>query len=78
MAMADINAFYAGLGDALKRNYQGYAAFILTGNPDAAGHIGLRTSQRIKLFNGPIECRLLRFELYQGSRKQRYTSPDGQ
>jgi len=78
MGMADINAFYAGLGDALKRNYQGYAVFILTGNPDAAKHIGLRTSRRIKLFNGPIECRLLRFELYQGSRKQKYTSPDGQ
>ena len=76
MAMADINAFYTGLGDALKRNYQGYAAFILTGNPDAAKHIGLRTSRRIKLFNGPIECRLLRFELYQGSRKRKYTPPD--
>jgi len=75
MAVKDIEAFYESLGDVLKQKYEGYTAFILSGNPDAAGHIGLRTSRKMKLFNGPLECRLLRFELYKGSRKSKYQSP---
>jgi putative N6-adenine-specific DNA methylase len=72
IAIRDIESFYQSLGDVLKQKYDGYTAFILSGNPEAAGHIGLRTSRRIKLFNGPLECRLLRFELYKGSRKSKY------
>jgi len=69
---ADLKKLYREIGDTLKNNYQGYTAWIFTGNLDAAKYIGLRTSQRIKLFNGPIECRLLKFELYSGSRKLKY------
>jgi putative N6-adenine-specific DNA methylase len=76
IAVKDIEAFYESLGDILKQKYQGYTSFILSGNPEAAGHIGLRTSRRVKLFNGPLECRLLRFELYKGSRKSKYQSPE--
>lgn len=75
IAVKDIEAFYESFGDVLKQKYEGYTAFILSGNPDAAGHIGLRTSRKMKLFNGPLECRLLRFELYKGSRKSKYQSP---
>jgi len=65
----DIEGLYSMIGDTLKKSYDGYDAFIFTANHAAAKRIGLRTSQRIKLFNPPLECRLLKFEIYQGSRK---------
>ncbi len=69
MSVEDINNFYHSIGDAFKKNFSGYDAFIFTGNGPAAKHIGLRTSRRIEMHNGPIECRLLKFEMYKGSRK---------
>lgn len=54
---------YRQIGDTLKHRFGGYAAHVLTGNLEAAKHVGLRTSRRISLFNGPIECRLLRYEI---------------
>lgn len=69
MSVDDIRNFYGSIGDALKNNFTGYDAYIFTGNLDAAKHIGLRTSRRIAMYNGPIECRLLKFEMYKGTRK---------
>ena len=63
----DINALYSSMGDALKQNWQGYDAWIITSNPVAAKHIGLRASQKIKVFNGSLECRLLK---YDGSKRE--------
>lgn len=65
----DINLLYKNIGDTLKKNYQGYDAFVLTGNLEAAKNVGLKASRRIPLYNGPIECRLLKYELYRGSRR---------
>ncbi|WP_187261435.1 THUMP domain-containing class I SAM-dependent RNA methyltransferase [Pontibacter beigongshangensis] len=65
----DINLLYKQMGDTLKNNYQGFDAFILTGNLEAAKNIGLRTTRRTPLYNGAIECRLLKYELYRGSRR---------
>jgi len=65
----DINLLYKNIGDTLKNSYQGYDAFVLTGNLEAAKNVGLRASRRIPLYNGPIECRLLKYELYRGSRR---------
>lgn len=64
-----INDFYHEIGDFLKQKCNPGKASILTGNLEAAKNIGLRTSKKIKLYNGPIECRLLNFEMYQGSKK---------
>ena len=64
-----INDFYHEIGDFLKQKCSPGKASILTGNLEAAKNIGLRTSKKIKLYNGPIECRLLNFEMYQGSKK---------
>ena len=65
----DLERLYQSIGDTLKGHYTDYDAFIFTGNLPAAKKIGLRTSRRIHLFNGPLECRLLKFEMYRGSRK---------
>jgi putative N6-adenine-specific DNA methylase len=59
-----LQALYKKLGDTLKKSFQGYTAYVLTGNPQLASCIGLRPSRRIVLFNGPIECRLLKYEVY--------------
>jgi putative N6-adenine-specific DNA methylase len=66
---AEMDALYKTIGDALKTNFQGYEAFVFTGNLEAAKAIGLKVSRRIPLFNGPIDCRLLKYELYRGSRR---------
>lgn len=63
---AGLVGLYRSLGDVLKRRAAGSTAWLLVGNPDLAREIGLRPSRRIVLFNGPIECRLLRFDLYEG------------
>ncbi len=61
---SSVSALYKALGDTLKRRFAGFTAFVLTGNPDMVACIGLKASRRYVLFNGPIECRLLRYELY--------------
>jgi putative N6-adenine-specific DNA methylase len=66
---ADLATLYRAVGDALKHRASGATAWLLVGNRELAKSIGLRASRRIVLFNGPIECRLLRFDLYSGSRE---------
>jgi putative N6-adenine-specific DNA methylase len=69
LSVDDIQGSYHAIGDAFKKNFTNYDAFVFTGNASAAKNIGLRTSRRIQMYNGPIECRLLKFEMYRGSRK---------
>jgi len=59
-----IEQFYKKIGDSLKRNFIGSDAWFITGNLDALKHVGLKTSKRIVLYNGPIESRLVKYELY--------------
>jgi putative N6-adenine-specific DNA methylase len=60
---------YEGIGDFYKRQGPGYRGYVFTGNPELAKKIGLKTKRRIPFFNGDVECRLLEYELYTGSRK---------
>jgi putative N6-adenine-specific DNA methylase len=60
---------YSGIGDFFKQKGEGYTGYVFTGNPDLAKKVGLKASRRIKFFNSSIECRLLEYELYKGSRK---------
>ncbi len=62
---------YSLIGDFFKQKCQGYRGYVFTGNMDLAKRIGLRTKSRRVFHNGPIECRLLEYELYEGSRKGR-------
>jgi 23S rRNA (guanine2445-N2)-methyltransferase / 23S rRNA (guanine2069-N7)-methyltransferase len=70
MPVPRIEVFYRRIGDTLKQRFAGYTAWLLTGNLDAAKQIGLRPSRKLRLFNGSLECRLLRFDLYQGTRRR--------
>ena len=67
---AEMEALYKTIGDTLKTNFSGYDAYIFTGNQAASKRIGLKAARRMPLFNGPIDCRLLKYELYRGSRKE--------
>jgi 23S rRNA (guanine2445-N2)-methyltransferase len=55
---------YRRIGDALKHHWPGYTGYVFTGNREAAKFIGLKPGAKIRLFNGPIECRLLKFVMY--------------
>ncbi len=60
---------YKHIGDVLKNRFQGYEAWIITGNLEVAKFIGLRPSRKIILYNGPLESRFIKFEMYSGSKK---------
>lgn len=66
---AKLGEIYKAIGDFFKSRCLGYRGYIFTGNLDLAKRVGLRTKRRIPFYNGPIECRLLEYELYRGSRK---------
>jgi putative N6-adenine-specific DNA methylase len=57
---------YRALGDMMKQRAAGSTAWLLMGEHRLAREIGLRPSRKIVLFNGPIECRLARYELFDG------------
>lgn len=59
-----IEDFYKQIGDHLKQNFAQSEAWMFTGNLKALKHFGLKTSKKIILFNGPIESRLVKYELY--------------
>ena len=60
----DIFAFYKKIGDTFKHKYKGSTAWIISSGKDAMKHVGLKTSRKIVLFNGGLECRFCKFELY--------------
>jgi putative N6-adenine-specific DNA methylase len=67
---------YGRIGDFLKQKCQGYYGYIFTGNLDLAKKIGLKAKRRIEFYTSTIDCRLLEYELYQGSREARDTAND--
>jgi putative N6-adenine-specific DNA methylase len=60
----DLRELYCRIGDIMKKRCRGWTGFVLAGNLELAKYIGLKASRRFVLYNGAIECRLLRYELY--------------
>jgi putative N6-adenine-specific DNA methylase len=60
----ELRELYCQIGDIMKQRCRGWTGYVLTGNLELAKYIGLKASRRFVLFNGPIECRLLKYELY--------------
>lgn len=67
----DIPEFYKQIGDTLKQNYSKSEAWLITSDENAMKNVGLRASRKIKVFNGPLESRLLQFKIYEGTKKKR-------
>jgi len=67
--ISQLEETYKGIGDFFKQKCSGYKGYIFTGNFELAKKVGLRTRRKVPFFNSNIECRLLEYELYAGSRK---------
>ena len=65
----ELERFYREIGDTLKNNYPNTNAWFITANLESLKFVGLRPSRKIKLFNGSLEARLVKYEMYEGSKK---------
>ncbi len=65
----ELEETYSLIGDFLKKECKGYTGYIFTGNLNLAKKVGLKAKKRIEFYNGKIDCRLMEYELYSGSRK---------
>lgn len=72
----DLEAFYKEIGDTLKRKYAGWRAALLVAMDSPHKFIGLKPTRKIPLMNGSIECRLLIFDLYHGSKRASKNGPE--
>jgi putative N6-adenine-specific DNA methylase len=68
----ELERFYREIGDTLKNNYPNTNAWFITANQEALKFVGLRPSRKIKLFNGSLEARLVKYEMYEGTKKGKY------
>ncbi|MBQ2187894.1 MAG: methyltransferase [Bacteroidales bacterium] len=67
----DLINLYKGIGDALKKNFKGFEAWIISSNKDVMKLIGLKPSKKIDVYNGPLECKFEKFEIFEGSYKDK-------
>jgi putative N6-adenine-specific DNA methylase len=65
----ELRETYSRIGDFMKKNCKGYTGYVFTGNLDLAKKIGLKPKRKIEFYTGKIDCRLLEYELYSGSRR---------
>jgi putative N6-adenine-specific DNA methylase len=65
----ELEEVYARIGDFLKKKCKGYTGYIFTGNLELAKKIGLKTSKRTEFYSAKLDCRLLEYELYAGTRR---------
>ncbi len=68
----DMEEFYKNIGDTLKQGYPGTDAWFITSNLEALKHVGLRPSRKIHLVNAKLEARLVKYVMYEGSKKAKY------
>ena len=66
---AELENTYTLIGDFLKKKCGGYWGYIFTGNMNLAKRIGLKPKRKIEFYTSIIDCRLMEFELYEGSRR---------
>jgi 23S rRNA G2445 N2-methylase RlmL len=62
---------YGRIGDFMKKKCGGYTGYIFTGNLDLAKKIGLKASRRIEFYSAKLDCRLLEYELYSGTKRKK-------
>ena len=67
---AELEITYKRIGDFLKKKCKGFTGYIFTGNLELAKKIGLKPKRRMEFYTSKIDCRLLEYELYDGSREK--------
>ena len=71
----EMERFYREIGDTMKQNYPGTHAWFITANLEALKFVGLKPSRKIKLYNGSLEARLVKYEMYEGSKRTKFAAP---
>ncbi|MEO6819016.1 MAG: class I SAM-dependent RNA methyltransferase [Ginsengibacter sp.] len=66
----ELEETYSRIGDFMKKDCKGYAGFVFTGNFNLAKKVGLKAKRKIEFYNGKIDCRLLQYELYSGTKNK--------
>ncbi|TLV03238.1 THUMP domain-containing class I SAM-dependent RNA methyltransferase [Dyadobacter luticola] len=66
----ELEETYGRIGDFMKQKCGGYSGYVFTGNMELAKKIGLKARRRIEFYSGKIDCRLLEYELYEGTRRE--------
>ena len=66
---AELEITYKRIGDFMKKKCKGYTGYIFTGNLELAKKIGLKPKRRIEFYTSKIDCRLLEYELYSGTKR---------
>jgi putative N6-adenine-specific DNA methylase len=69
LSVDDVQRFYKRIGDTFKQNFKGFEAYVITSNAVGFKSLGLKTSSRMIVYNGGVECRFLKYELYEGTKK---------
>ncbi len=64
-----VEPLYEMIGDQLKHSFIGFKAYVFSASQDGFRKLSLKPSERIKLFNGALECELRCYEVYEGSKK---------
>nr|WP_294939134.1 THUMP domain-containing protein [uncultured Flavobacterium sp.] len=72
----EMERFYREIGDTLKQSYPGTNAWFITANLEALKFVGLKPSRKIKLFNGKLEARFVKYEMYEGSKRAKFQNND--
>ena len=75
--MEQAGDFFAQLATHWKRNYAGWTAWVLSPDAKLPGRMRLKETRRIPMWNGPIECRLFRFDMVAGSARGKADAPAG-
>ncbi len=69
LKLDDIEGFYKNIGDTLKHHYHNSSAWFITSDIEALKYVGLRTSRRIAIKNSDLDCKFVKYEIYEGSKK---------
>jgi len=69
--ISETDKLYSMIGSSLKHNFPGYRAWLITSDKESLKQIGLKPAVKIPLFNGSLECVLVKYELYQGTKKNK-------
>ena len=67
--VSELQIIYREIGDFFKKHCSGYMGYVFTGNLDLGKQVGLKPKRKIEFYNSKIDCRLLEFELYSGSKR---------
>lgn len=67
--LSKLEETYKQIGDFMKQKCAGYLGYVFTGNLDLAKKVGLKANRKMEFYNGKIDCRLLEYDLFEGSRE---------